>query len=85
MIDYSDLYDKLVSKWPNIEDYVDKKDIIHKTKSKSHNFNPNKGTKEIIYIATVMKGFLAYDYKKNLDRIKKSKNRIKKLNQLGIY
>jgi len=84
MVDYDDLYDRLVKNWPNIDNFIDKKEIISKTKSKSHNYNPNSNTKEF-YMALVMKSFIIKDSELNKDRIKKANNRIKKLNQLGIY
>ena len=85
MVDYDDLYNKLVKNWPNVDDFIDKKDIISKTKSKSHNYNPNSNTKEFDYMALVMKSIMIYEYKLNEERIKKANNRIKKINQLGIY
>ena len=82
LIDYDDLYDRLVKNWPNIGNFIEREEIIKKTKSKSHNYNPNRNTKEITYIATIMKSYMAYDYKKNLDRLRIVNNRI---NKLGIY
>ena len=85
MVDYDDLYDRLVKNWPAIVGFVDKQDIINKTKSKSHHYNPNKNTKKFDYMALIMKSCIMNDYRNTQDRIKKINNRIKKLNQLGIY
>ena len=82
MIDYSDLYNKLVKNWPGITKYINKNDIISKTKSKEQNYNPNRNTKKFSYMAIVMKSFIMCDYNKKLDR---NKNRKIKLKKLGIY
>lgn len=80
MIDYDNLYDRLFKYW-RVKNFTNKVEVIKKCKSFEHKFDPNKGTKKLTYMAIVMKSCMMREYKKKQDRIK---NRIKKLNKLGI-
>ena len=85
MLDFDDLYERLV-KNSGITGFINKKDIINKTKLHHyHHYKPNKNTKEFDYMALVMKSCIMNNYKNTQYRIKKINNIIKKLNKLGIY
>ena len=89
MVDYDDLYDKITKNWPNVVDFINKDDIINKTKSREPSYNPKNNAKLGVsgpfpYFAQVMKSYIFKDVKDNQDRMKIINNRIEKLNQLGI-
>lgn len=68
-IELSELYDKLVKHYKHISNYVDKEYIIDKTLSYKHKFNPNKGTSEKSFFATIIKSALFREYDKNKKRM----------------
>ena len=71
MLDFDDLYERLV-KNSGITGFINKKDIINKTKLHHyHHYKPNKNTKEFDYMALVMKSCIMNNYKNTQYRIKK--------------
>jgi len=85
MVDYDDLYDKLLKMMFNgASNFINRNYIINKTKSKEQYYNPKLNTNPFPYFSTVMKHIIMVELKKNQVKITRINNRIKKLKKLGI-
>jgi hypothetical protein len=85
MVDYDDLYDKLLKMMFNgASNFINRNYIINKTKSKEQYYNSKLNTNPLPYFSTVMKHTIMVELKKNQVKITRINNRIKKLKKLGI-
>lgn len=85
MVDYDDLYDKIINNWGySVSRFISKDDIINQTKSREQYYNPQLNSNPLPYFSTVMKNMILYDVKKKHESISKINKRIKKLKRLGI-
>lgn len=85
IVDYDNLYDKITNNWGyNISKFINKDDIINKTKSKEIYYNPKLSTNPLPYFSTLMKHMILNEVNKKHERISKINKRIKKLKRLGI-
>lgn len=68
-IDYSLLYDKVIKHWSHLNPYINKDDIIEKTRIKESIYNSTRRCSIETYLATIMRSYIVQEYVQNKKRI----------------